>query len=236
MNGLIRVFLLACASVTMWDQIAPAAAAGGAPDGLYIMTRFWSGNSSLEIAAYRFHEGTVVVNPITSPKTVDAQLEIAAHPKDIGTYRLDGGQFAITLPGGNQQSKLEPSSNGCFSWNGGLFCPVKTFTPGTTLDGTFSGGASISGGASSSTITFKSDGTYDRKSAGTISSKGATTYVSGGSAGTEHGKYRIDGTALHMIPDGGKETVVSTFPYDDGTKGPAPRRMYLGGLMLKRAN
>jgi hypothetical protein len=235
-NKLIRIFLLACAGVTMWVPISPAAAAGGAPDGLYIMTRFWSGNSSLEIAAYRFHEGTVVVNPIASNKNADPQTENAAHPKDVGTFRLDGGQLAISLPSGNQQSKVEPSSNGCFSWNGGLFCPVKTFSPGTTLDGTFSGGASITGGASSSTITFKPDGTYDRKSVGTISSKGATTYVSGSSAGTEHGKYRIDGTAIHMIADGGKETVVSTFPYDDGSKGPAPRRMYLGGLMLKRSN
>jgi len=233
-NKPISIFLLACAGATM-SPIVPAAA-GGAPEGLYIMTRFWSGNGSLEIAAYRFHDGTVVMNPVASPRNADAQIERAAHPKDVGTYRLDGGQLAITLPGSNQHSKVEPSSEGCFHWNGGLFCPVKSFAPGTTLDGTFSGGASINGGASSTTITFKADGTYDRKSAGTISSTGAKTYVSGGATGGEHGKYRIDGTALHMTPDNGKETVASTFPYDDGSKGPAPRRMYLGGLMLKRAN
>jgi hypothetical protein len=104
------------------------------------------------------------------------------------------------------------------------------------LDGTFTGGAGVGGGAvaSSTTITFKRDGTYERESVGTFSTQGRLTAVSGGSVGKERGKYHIDGTALHVIPDGGKETVVSTFPYDDGSTGPAPRSVYFNGAFLKR--
>jgi hypothetical protein len=38
-----------------------------------------------------------------------------------------------------------------------------------------------------------------------------------------------------MMPDGGKETVVSTFPWDDHTPGPAQRRVYFGGGMMNRS-
>ena len=58
--------------------------------------------------------------------------------------------------------------------------------------------------------------------------------MTGSSAGSERGNYRIEGTALHLMPEAGKETVVSTFSYDDGSKGPARRSVYFGGGMLKR--
>ena len=218
---------------------APAApvkgGGGGGLEGLYLMTRFWVG-SGLEIATYRFHDGTVILNPVGSAKSLDLQAEQATHPNNIGTYRLQGGQLVLSFPDGKHEAKFEPESKGCFGWNMGIFCSVEAFKPGTTLDGTFSGGASVGGGAvmSSTSITFRRDGTYQRESAGSFATQGSTTAVSGGSVGTEHGKYRIDGTALYLMPDGGRESVVSTFPYDDGSTGPAPRRMYFGGGMLKR--
>ncbi len=87
----------------------------------------------------------------------------------------------------------------------------------------------------STDITFRPDGTYQKSSVGSFTSRSAASTVSGGSVGQEQGKYRIDGTALHLMPDGGQEKILSTFPYDDGTPGPAPRSVYFGGTMLKRA-
>ena len=215
------------------NRPAPPAPAGngGGLNGLYFMTRFWVG-SGLETSTYRFQNGTVVRNPIGS----DVQAERATHPKDVGTYQLQGGQLVFSMPDGNHSAKFEPETSGCFGWDAGSFCPVEVFKPGTTLDGTFEGGASVGGGAvmSSTAITFKRDGTYESESAVSFSTQGRTTAVSGGSVGKERGKYRIDGTAMHMMPDGGKETVVSTFPWDDGTQGPAPRSVYFGGGMIKR--
>lgn len=215
------------------NRPAPPAPAGngGGLNGLYFMTRFWVG-SGLETSAYRFQNGTVVRNPIGS----DVQAERATHPKDVGTYQLQGGQLQVNVAGSNHNAKFEPMDKGCFGWDAGIFCPVEVFKPGTTLDGTFEGGASVGGGAvmSSTAITFKRDGTYESESAVSFSTQGRTTAVSGGSVGKERGKYRIDGTAMHMMPDGGKETVVSTFPWDDGTQGPAPRRVYFGGGMMNR--
>lgn len=212
-----------------------ACSAAGAPDGLYLMTRFWPG-SGLELATYRFQAGSVVKNPIGPAKNLDVQAERATHPNDVGTFRLEGGQLELTFTGKGQKAKFEPEDKGCFGWDAGIFCPVEIFKPGSTLEGTYEGGASVGGGTvmSSTTITFRRDGTYQRESIGSVSSKSASSTVSASSTGTEHGRYRVEGTALHLMPEGGKERVLSTFPYDDGSKGPAPRRLYFGGGMLKR--
>ncbi len=234
MKKRITVVLLALASVT-----SPGAAAKGAPagglDGLYFMTRSTGGD--LETATYLFHAGTVVKNPIVSTaQDMNLQVERASHPNDVGTYSLQSGRLVLTMANGQQQEKFEPESGGCFGWDAGVFCPVEVFKPGTTLDGTFSGGASVGGGAvmSSMTITFKPDGSYQRESTGSFASKSTRSTVTGGATGSERGRYRIEGTALHLMPEGGKATVVSTFPYDDGSKGPTPRSVYFGGGMLKR--
>ncbi len=211
-----------------------AAVAQGSLNGLYFMTRL--SGSSLETATYLFHNGTLVKNPVSSSNTPNLDAERAIHPNDVGTYKLQGGQLTLTLLHSNRQARFE-QMNGGFGWDAGIFSPVEVFKPGATLDGTFTGGNSVGGGAlmSSSNITFHRDGTYQSGTITSFDSKGRTSEVSGGSQSSEHGRYRIDGTALRMTPDGGKESVFSTFPWDDGTPGAAPRAVYFGGTMMTRA-
>lgn len=221
------------------NRLAPAPAGGNGIgranlEGLYFMTRLWQG-SNLETATYWFHNGAVALNPVASIKSLDVQAERATHPNDVGSYRLQAGQLAITLPNGNHDVRFEPMDQGCFGWDAGIFCPVEIFKPGATLDGTFEGGNSSGAVASNITISFKGDGTYESKQVSSFSSKGTRTDASGGSMRTERGKYRIDGTALHMLPEGGKDQIFSTFPNDDHTAGPAPRSIYFSGIMLTRA-
>ena len=235
MNRRNTIILLACAGVVSLMQLAAQGVTGRVGlEGLYLMTRFWPG-SELETATYSFHDGALVRNPIATGKSLDVQTERATHPNDVGTYSLAGGQLVMTLAGKPQTAKFEPETGGCFGWDAGTFCPVDSFKPGTTLDGVFTGGASVGGGAviSSLTIIFKPDGSYRRDSAASFSNKGKVD-ASGGSIAAERGAYRIDGNALYLMPEGGKQQVVSTFPYDDGTKGAQPRSIYFGGGMLKR--
>lgn len=228
MNKVLAMFALTCAAITL--NAAPAA-----PEGLYLMTRIMGGG--LEMATYWFHDGTVVRNPGASIRTLDVQAERAKSPASVGTYSLQAGQLTLTFGSSNIKSRFEADSVGRgFGWDAGAFSPVELFKPGATLDGTFSGGASVGGGAlmGSSNITFKPNGTYERDSVTSFSSQGRTSAASGGSVGKEHGKYRLDGATLHMIPDGGKEKVVTSFPYDDGTTGPAPRSIYFGAVLMTR--
>lgn len=217
-------------SVTL--LLACSAQAGG-PDGLYLMTRFAFG--SLETKAYRFEDGVVVMNPIRPSDAVAD--ERAQRPNDVGTYRIEGENLVVELGSTPTSAKFEPSDKGCFGWNGGIFCPVQPFDGSQTLDGTFEGGASVGGGAamSSTTITFNDDGTYALSSTASFNMKSETSEVSTGGSGGERGTYALDGTALTLQPEGGEARVYSVFPYDDGTEGPAPRRLYFGGGMLKRA-
>ncbi len=201
--------------------LSACGASAGQPDGLYLMTRYAFGGLSTE--AYRFDDGAVVRNPI-APEEQRAE--------DVGTYTVDGDSMTMTLgSNASSTSEIEPGDNGCFFWDMGNFCPVEGFDV-ETLDGSFTGGASVGGGAVSSamTVTFKPDGTYTLSSIGTVS----TSEGSAGSSGEETGTYAIDDTVITLMPAAGASRTLTTFPYDDGSEGAQPRRMFFGGGMLKR--
>jgi hypothetical protein len=195
--------------------------ASAEPEGLYLMTRMNYG-SSLETTAYRFEDGRVIRNPIAP------ELQ---KPEDVGTYAVDGDKMSMTFGGDTSESEIEAGDNGCFFWDMGNFCPVGEFED-DTLDGTFAGGASAGFGAVSSamTVTFKPDGTYTLSSTGAV----VTSEGTAGSTGQESGTYELDGTVLTLTPNGDAARSLTTFPYDDGSQGAQPRRMFFGGGMLKR--
>ena len=227
MTRLMKSIVLCCIASSL--LACNGASAQGGLDGLYLMTRMTG--SSLETATYLFRNGSLVKNPVGSARTVDANTERASHPNDVGTYKLQGGQLTLAFPNDTRTARFE-TMNGGFGWDAGIFSPVEVFKPGMTLDGTFSGGNSVDRGAvvANSTIVFHPNGTYDNGMVTSFDVKDE----SGSSQKSEHGKYRIDGTAMHMTPDGRKESVYTTFPWDDGTPGPSPRAVYLGGNMMTR--
>jgi hypothetical protein len=226
-EGVMRIVMLAVLVLLL----SACGARAGEPHGLYLMTRFSVGTLTLE--AYRFADGTVVRNPVAG---IDALAqERAQRPHDVGTYRIEGDNLVMAFGGKPGVSSVyERNDGGCFSWDAGSFCPVKPFARDTRIDGVYTGGASVGGGAvmSASTVTFRADGTYSLSSASSIKTGIEAGTV--GSTGAWQGGYRFDGNALILTPDNGAEQRFSTFPYDDGSAGPAPRRIYFGGGMLKR--
>jgi hypothetical protein len=225
--------LLAVATLVVCTWIGACGAGGSGPDGLYLMTRYAFG--SLQVEAWRFEDGVAVRNPVASPGKLDAEAERAVHPHDVGSYRRDGDDLEMAMGGGKPvKAKFEREDHGCFGWDAGAFCPVEGFGNDVGLDGRYSGGVSVRGAASSMTIDFKSDGTYTLDSAGSASATSDRSTFTGGGSGGEHGKYELSGTLLTLKPEGGAERRIPTFVYDDGTQGPAPRRMYFAGAMLNR--
>lgn len=201
--------------------LAACGAGAGEPDGLYLMTRMVYGGS-LETTAYRFEGGKVVRNPIAPEQQ---------KPEDVGSYTSDGANLTMRFGDAETTSEVESGDEGCFFWDMGNFCPVGEFDE-DALDGTYSGGASAGFGAVTSvvTVTFRPDGSYSLSSLGAVS----TSEGSAGSSGDETGRYEIDGNLLTLTPDGGASRSLTTFPYDDGSEGAQPRRMFFGGGMLKR--
>ena len=240
MNRIKNFLVVACICGTLFG--CNATAQRGGLDGLYFMTRF-STFAGLETSTYLFHDGTVVRNPIGGGRTPDVAAERAVHPDDVGSYKLAGGQLTFTFSGSPHTAKYETMKGG-FGWDAGIFSPVEIFKSGATLDGTFTGGNSVgvTSGSTAGTsliastdIVFHRDGSYQSGTVTSVSSRNSTSQVSGGGQSGESGRYHIDGTSMHMTPNGGKEVVFTCFPWDDGTAGPTPRAVYLRGTMMTRA-
>jgi hypothetical protein len=213
------------------------ALAQSSPQGLYLMTRFWSG--SLEIDAYHFTSDAAVRAPEYDIETFGLDFARQVTPQNVGDLEISGSVLIITWPDGTvDEAEIEPGSDDCFYWNGGLYCPVDPYT-GTTLSGTYEGGATASGGGgyvgSSRTIQFSPDGTYTMSAVGSLSSTGDGVGADAWSAGGETGTYQMAANGISFYPEGGQPWSVSSFPYhDEDGGGEFPNRIYFGGLMLSR--
>jgi hypothetical protein len=202
-----------------------------------MMTRMVMG-SSLEIAGWYFKNGQVVENPRGDIAHLDFKAAAADAPATTGTFALSGKKMTMRWANGKTSTgDYEPGDHGCFYWDMGSFCPAEPFAKNQKLDGVFTGGASAGSGrvANATTLTLTSGGQYKLEQAGSVkSSVSAGTQLQGGSSGGETGTYELSGTVLTLKAANGKIRQVLTFPYDDGTKGPQPRRMFFDGAMLKR--
>ena len=228
-----KVSSLSLALVTSYLSVSPALAAD--PDGLYLMVRVLMG-SSPEISGWYFKNGKVSNRPLGNVANFDFGAAAKANPDKTGTYTMAGKKIIMNWANGKKsEGDYEPGDHGCFYWDMGSFCPVKPFPAGTKLSGQFEGGASAGYGAVSNatTIVFSPDGTYKSSSAASLKSESSNgTQLAGGATGSESGTYSINGTTMTMT-GGGKTRQVLTFPYDDGTSGPAPRRIMFDAIMMK---
>lgn len=222
-----------CAAIAMMTFGGIAFAA--TPDGLYLMTRFNSFSNSLEIKGWYFKNGQATYQPYGNLANYDFKAAAAKCPHAVGSYSISGNSMTINWANGKKSTgKYETKDNGCFNFDLGIFCPAKPFTS-STIDGTFTGGASVGGGAvaNGTTITFSPNGTYKLNTAGSVSTTGREVGAFAGSVGSESGTYKLSGTTL-TLNGGGRTRQIVSFPYDDGTKGPQPRNIFYDGVILKR--
>lgn len=228
MRAVVLLCALACFSVLE--------ASAAQPDGLYMMTRMNMG-TSLELKGWYFKNGQVTSRPGGNLASFDFRQAAAKDPNQTGTFAISGNKMTITWANGKQSTgTYEPSDHNCFYWDMGSFCPVQPFGNNVKLDGTFEGGASAGYGrvANVTQLTLTSGGTYKLDGVGSITSEvSANSQLYAGSSGSETGTYEINGTTL-LLKGGGKTRQVLTFPYDDGSRGPQPRRLFFDAILMKR--
>ena len=229
----MRISIL-LALLTMLSFSCSAFAA--APDGLYLMTRYIPG-SSLEIEGWFFKNGQVSKHPSGNVANFNFAAAAKAEPDRTGTYTWSGKKMSFKWANGTtSEGEYEAGDHGCFFWDMGNFCPASPFPPNTKLSGLFEGGASAGYGrvSNATELTLTSDGKYTLSAAASLkseSSNGSQLY-GGASSGKETGTYSISGTTL-TLTGGGKTRQLLTFPYDDGSKGPQPRRLMFDGIIMK---
>jgi hypothetical protein len=122
----------------------------------------------------------------------------------------------------------------CFYWDAGSFCPVEAFDRDHRLQGGFTGGIGTAGAGAARTLTFGADGRYRLEAAGGVAARAEDGLDRSGGWWNQSGRYRLSGNVLVLQPDEGPAATMTAFPHDDGTKGPQPRRIYVGGFMLRR--
>jgi hypothetical protein len=231
----VRTFLMtACLTVIL---AAPLESWAADPQGLYMMTRMVMG-SSLELAGWYFKNGQVAENPRGDLARFDFKAAAAEAPARTGTFVRSGKTMTMSWANGKKSTgDYEPGDHGCFYWDMGSFCPVEPFGKNQKIDGVFTGGASAGSGrvANATTLALTGGGQYRLEQAGSVkSAPSAGTQLQAGASGGDSGTYELSGTVLVLKSASGKSRQVLAFPYDDGTKGPQPRRIFFDGAMLKR--
>lgn len=220
----------------LFCSLTIASAYAAQPDGLYLMTRMNMG-SSLEISGWYFKNGQVSNRPTGNLAAFDFKAAAAKNPDLTGTYSISGKKMTIKWANGKQSTgDYEPGDHNCFYWDMGSFCPAEPFAKGAKLEGVFEGGTSAGYGrvANAHEITFSANGQYKMESAASVKSEVSNgTQLAGGATGTESGTYQLSGTTM-TLSGGGKTRQVVAFPYDDGSKGPQPNRVFFDAIMLKR--
>jgi hypothetical protein len=218
------------------DSPAPATFANGMPVGLYFMTRFWSFTGTLEKLVWYFApDGTVY----QSLEHGFSATDLAGHAGPKGTCALQGDKLEVRWSGGKKSaSRLQRSETG-FSWDGGIFTPVKPFSPQTQIAGLYEGGESLSfsgnRAAVSKTFELRADGTFHWSGVSFLSSTSDASRVSAGATGEDStGRWHASNYSIVLVDTKGNVYRRIAFPYDDEKTPVNPDRIFFGGTMFKR--
>lgn len=204
---------------------------GDTPVGLYFMTRFWSGTGSLEKSAWYFAPDGTVYRDLSRGVSRE---DLEAHTGGRGTVSVDGETMTITWSDGKTSTSKIERDGETFTWDMGIFSPVKPFDDESDLAGRWEGGESLSGVAGrammSKTLELRSDGTFTWHSVSFLSSDSARTSVSAGAQGGTSGKWELEDYTLTLTSADGKTYSGVAFPYHDGSS----PRVFFNGILYKR--
>ena len=222
-----------------WPE-RPAGAKAGL-DGAFLRVESWffNGRVTLENQGWFFtKDGRVARTPRGG---FEAKAFAAAKQarKTDGVYWIEGDKLFVKWANKAKVEEHKFARKGDDLEIGGLFASrAGSFKKGWRADVSYEGGATASGGgvfvASSSTLTFRRDGTFSRHAIGSASM--ATTHgtVGGGSAGTADGTYEFEGYTLTLKHAEGREERFTVFGAFGRDSQGAPDHLWREGTMLER--
>jgi len=160
--------------------------------------------------------------------------DLEAHNGRQGTLSVDGETMTVTWSDGKTTTSTIERDGETFTWDMGIFSPVKPFEDESDLAGRWEGGESLSGGLGrammSKTLELRGDGTFTWHSVSFLSSDGVRTSVSAGAQGGTSGKWELEDYTLTLTSADGKTYSGVAFPYHDG----ANPRVFFNGILYKR--
>jgi PDZ domain len=216
-----------------WPAVPPGAQTPIA--GAFMTVRMWM-NGAVTIEAWFFTSNGRFSR---SPSGGLTLAELAAKPdagKEEGTYRIENGELIMDWADGRAPWRSSYEGHEKSLSIGGQFASRQSgFVRGWRLDGAYEGGASVGGGAvsSSNTLRFRLDGTFSRAGVVNISSIGRTSEVSGGATSGASGTYEFDEFSL-TLRENGAESRVTVLMFGAVDQAGRPEQMFYGGGMLRR--
>ncbi len=194
------------------------------PTGLYFRIQQWFFNGSLSISQehFAFWDNGRVYRGIPKGGLESFNWAAAARkePGQCGTYTIAGNNITFKMLDG-KTSSMKFARKGKDLELDGLFTSQQTkYAPNSRLNGTFEGGASVSGGgsyiANVQSLKFTSSGQFQSSAIGAVSADTTAGTVSEKSESNSSGTYRLSGNTLVLRHKDGRVTSHTVYPYDMG--------------------
>lgn len=215
------------------DQPVAATVSSGRPQGLFFMTRAWSG--SLEKSAWYFAPDGQVYRELRHGFSA---ADLAAHDGPRGTMSVNGSMVTITYTDGSvREAELTMSGKG-FYWDGSIFTPVTPFANASEIVGLHRGGEVLNypggGAVTNETLDLKADGSFRWSGVAFVEAGDKPDDFVGTSSGETTGRWTLSGHSLTLTDAAGVVVRGIVFPYDDSSTPAKHDWFFFSGVMFKR--
>lgn len=238
MSGFLRRTQLAILLV-FGVVVGGEASASSKIEGVYLSSiQFFNKfGSTLDYQFYILYKDGKAFNgvPPGGPEAMDLAAAEKADPTIVGTWKESGGNVTITWGGGRESSVFPRKPDGSLDLKRGVSTRLVPLPEGGKLTGTFSrmsvGGGKGATGSTSTSITFRPDGTFSGSYVSVMSiagiDKGSITERKG------DGTYSVKGHTITLGGGGGEPAslLFATYKSEPPT---SPEIVYLGGGYMLR--
>lgn len=219
---------------------ARAADAIAGLDGAWLRTEsfFWGNSLSLTNHVWFFTaNGRVARAPAGGFDPVAFAAADTTAYAVAGVYRVDGDKLIVHWAKDDHPTDyaFERQDDGSIKISGIGCTPVRPLPHDWRFSGTFSGGVSGGGASASSTLVFRSDGSFTRSSAASISTESRESVVSAGSTSGAAGSYAFDGFTLRLVETDGTVIQHTVAAFGAADAAGLPEYLYLDGRMMERS-
>jgi len=216
------------------EQPAASAFKDGVPVGLYFMTRFQAVTRTSEKSAWYFTPDGAVFEDVTHGFS---KADLAAHAGSKGRAGATGNKLEIIWSDGRKTvAEIERDGSG-FTWDMGIFTPVRAFDDASAIVGSYEGGESLAGSSTASAISkrleLRTDGTFAWDGVAFVGAGSEADALSIGTSASK-GRWQLSGYTLVLTDDRGIAWRRIAFPYDDEKTPVKPDQLFFGGLMYRK--
>jgi hypothetical protein len=217
------------------EQPPPAGFKDDIPVGLYLMSRYVSTTQENETSVWYFAPNGEVYRELECGFSAS---DLSSHTGPRGSVSRRAKILEITWSNGEVTTSILERDGTGFTWDMGIFVPVKPFESDSEVAGLYEGSAAVTPGRDeipvAQRLDLRPDRTFIWQGVAFKQLKYGAENISIGSTEVTEGNWSLSGFSLILMH--GKETTVRriAIPLDDEKTVIRPDRMFFGDLTYKR--